>query len=163
VPVVRATIASLDPTLPVGGTLPLERVVSDSLGSRRFVLLLVAVLGGLALVLAGIGLFGVMAYLVAQRTSELGMRLVLGASPLDVLRLVVGDGLQLVAVGLLLGLVSGLVASRALESQLFGVKPWDPVALAGVAVSVVAVALAALAGPAWRAASVDPARALRSE
>ena len=163
VPGLRATIASLDPTLPIGSALPLERVVSDSLRSRRFVLVLVAVFGAAALALAGIGLFGVMAYLVAQRTSELGVRLVLGARPLDVLRLVVGGGMRLVGLGLVLGLAGGLLASRALESQLFGVQPWDPLALAGVAVALSLVSLLALATPAWRAASIDPARAMRAE
>jgi putative ABC transport system permease protein len=160
---VRTVIASLDPALPVGSALPLDEVVSDSLRSRRFVLVLVAVFGGSALLLAGIGLFGVMAYLVAQRTSELGVRLVLGARPRDVLRLVVGDGMRLVGVGLALGLLGGLVASRALESQLFGVRPWDPLALVGVAVVLSLVSLLALATPAWRAASLDPARAMRVE
>jgi putative ABC transport system permease protein len=163
VPAVRAVIASLDPALPVGDALPLDEVVGDSLRSRRFVLVLVAVFGGSALALAGIGLFGVMAYLVAQRTSELGVRLVLGARPRDVLRLVVGDGMRLVGLGLALGLAGGLVASRALESQLFGVRPWDPLALVGVAVALSLVSLLALATPAWRAASLDPARAMRVE
>ena len=156
VPGVRAAIAAIDPALPVGSTQPLEQVVSDSLGSRRFVLVLVAVLGGLALALAGIGLFGVMAYLVAQRTSELGVRLMLGARPLDVLKLVVRDGMRLVALGLALGLVSGVVASRALESQLFGVRSFDPAALVGVASALVLVSFVALVTPAWRAASIDP-------
>jgi predicted permease len=162
VPAVRATIASLDRALPVGSALPLEDVVGHSLRSRRFVLVLVAAFGGLALALAGIGLFGVMAYLVAQRTSELGVRLVLGARPADVLRLVVGDGMRLVALGLGLGLAGGLLVSRALESQLFGVSPSDPVALAGVALSLSLVSLLALATPAWRAASIDPTRAMRA-
>jgi putative ABC transport system permease protein len=161
VPGVRTVIASLDPALPVGSALPLDEVVSDSLRSRRFVLVLVAVFGGSALLLAGIGLFGVMAYLVAQRTSELGVRLVLGARPTDVLRLVVGDGMRLVGLGLAFGLAGGLLASRALESQLFGVRPWDPAALAVVAVALSLVSIAALATPAWRAASIDPARAMR--
>jgi predicted permease len=163
VPGVRATVAALDPALPVGSLRPLDAVVSDSLRSRRFVLVLVAAFGGTALVLAGIGLFGVMAYLVAQRTSELGVRLVLGARPRDVLRLVVGGGMRLVSVGLALGLALGLVAARALESQLFGVRPWDPLALGGVAAVLALTALAALATPAWRAASIDPARAMRVE
>ncbi len=163
VPGLRATIQALDPTLPVGRTQALEGVVSDSLRSRRFVLVLVAVFGGAALALAGIGLFGVMAYLVAQRTGELGVRLVLGARPRDVLRLVVGDGMRLVGAGLGVGLAGGLVASRALESQLYGVRPWDPLALAGVAALLALVALGALVAPAWRAASIDPARAMRVE
>ena len=161
VPGVRAAIAAIDPALPIGSAGPLEQVVSDSLRSRRFVLVLVAVFGGIALALAGIGLFGVMAYLVAQRTGELGVRLVLGARPADVLRLVVGDGMRLVGIGLALGLLSGVIASRALESQLFGVRPFDPLALAGVAAALALVALVALATPAWRAASIEPARAMR--
>jgi putative ABC transport system permease protein len=163
VPGLRAAIAALDPSLPVGSAQPLAAVVSDSLGSRRFVLVLVAVFGGIALALAGIGLFGVMAYLVAQRTSELGVRLMLGARPADVLRLVVRDGMRLVALGLVLGLLAGVLASRALESQLFGVRPFDPLALGGVAATLALVALAALAMPAWRAAAIEPARAMRVE
>jgi putative ABC transport system permease protein len=161
VPGLRAAIAAIDPALPVGSAQPLEQVVSDSLRSRRFVLVLVAVFGGMALALAGIGLFGVMAYLVAQRTSELGVRLMLGARPRDVLELVVRDGMRLVAFGLALGLLAGVLASRALESQLFGVRPFDPLALAGVAAALALVSLLALAAPAWRAASIDPARAMR--
>jgi putative ABC transport system permease protein len=146
----------------VGSALPLDEVVGQSLRSRRFVLVLVAIFGGSALALAGIGLFGVMAYLVAQRTSELGVRLVLGARPSDVLRLVVGDGMRLVGLGLALGLAGGLLASRALESQLFGVRPSDPLALVGVAAALSLVSLLALATPAWRAANVDPTRAMRA-
>jgi putative ABC transport system permease protein len=168
VPGLRAAIAAIDPVLstvsqPIGSAQPLAQVVSESLRSRRFVLVLVAVFGGMALALAGIGLFGVMAYLVAQRTSELGVRLMLGARPRDVLTLVVRDGMRLVAVGLALGLLAGVLASRALESQLFGVRPFDPLALAGVAAALALVSLLALATPAWRAASIDPARAMRVE
>ncbi|MFI4942493.1 MAG: FtsX-like permease family protein, partial [Burkholderiales bacterium] len=163
VPGLRAAIAAIDPALPIGSAQPLEQVVSESLRSRRFVLVLVAVFGGMALALAGIGLFGVMAYLVAQRTSELGVRLMLGARPRDLLALVVRDGMRLVALGLALGLLAGVLASRALESQLFGVRPFDPLALAGVAAALALVSLLALATPAWRAASIDPARAMRVE
>jgi predicted permease len=163
VPGLRAAIAAIDPALPIGSAQPLGQVVSESLGSRRFVLVLVAVFGGMALALAGIGLFGVMAYLVAQRTSELGVRLMLGARPRDLLALVVRDGMRLVALGLALGLLAGVLASRALESQLFGVRPFDPLALAGVAAALALVSLLALATPAWRAASIDPARAMRVE
>jgi hypothetical protein len=114
---VRAAIGSLDPALPVGSALPLDEVVGQSLRSRRFVLVLVAVFGGSALALAGIGLFGVMAYLVAQRTSELGVRLVLGARPSDVLRLVVGDGMRLVGLGLALGLAGAPASARSRASS----------------------------------------------
>ena len=161
VPGVRQALRAVDPALPLGSALPLEQVVSDSLRTRRFVLVLVAVFGGAALALAGIGLFGVMAYLVAQRTSELGVRLMLGARPLDVLRLVLKDGMRLVGMGLALGLAAGVVASRALASQLFQVSPSDPLALLGVALALALVALTALALPAWRAASIEPARAMR--
>jgi putative ABC transport system permease protein len=163
VPGLRAEIASLDPALPVGSARPFEQVVSDSLRSRRFVLTLVAVLGGAALLLAGIGLFGVTSYLVAQRTSEIGVRLVLGAQPRDVLRLVALGGMRLVGAGLALGLLGGLLLARAFESELFGVRAWDPVAMAGVAASLALVALVSLAAPAWRAATIAPARAMRVE
>jgi putative ABC transport system permease protein len=163
VPGVRAAVAAVDRSLPLGSAQPLERVVSDSLRSRRFVLVLVGVFGAAALVLAGIGLFGVMACLVAQRTSELGVRLMLGASPSDVMGLVLGGGMRLVGAGLALGLAGGVLASRALESQLFHVGAADPIALASVALALAAVALAALAAPAWRAARIDPARAMRVE
>ena len=116
-----------------------------------------------SLLLAGIGLFGVTSYLVAQRTSEIGVRLVLGAQPRDVLRLVVQGGMRLAAVGLALGLLGGLLLARAFESQLFGVRSWDPLALLGVAASLALVALASLAAPAWRAATIAPARAMRVE
>jgi putative ABC transport system permease protein len=163
VPPLRAAIAALDPALPVGQALPLEKVASDSLRSRRFVLVLVAVFGASALALAGIGLFGVMSYLVAQRTGEIGVRLMLGARPRDVLRLVVGSGMRLVAAGVGLGLLGGLLTARAFESQLFGVRSWDPLALASVAATLALAALASLAVPAWRAARVAPARAMRVE
>jgi putative ABC transport system permease protein len=162
-PGVRATIASLDPALPLGRAQPFEQVVSDSLRSRRFVLTLVGVLGGTALALAGIGLFGVTSYLVAQRTSEIGVRLVLGARPRDVLGLVALGGMRLVAVGLALGVAGGLLLARAFESELFGVRAWDPVAMAGVTASLALVALVSLAAPAWRAATIAPARAMRVE
>jgi putative ABC transport system permease protein len=163
VPGVRATIKALDPALPLGSARPFEQVVSDSLRSRRFVLSLVGVVGSASLLLAGIGLFGVTSYLVAQRTSEIGVRLVLGAQPRDVLRLVVQGGMRLAAVGLALGLLGGLLLARAFESQLFGVRSWDPLALLGVAASLALVALASLAAPAWRAATIAPARAMRVE
>jgi putative ABC transport system permease protein len=147
----------------VGSARPFEQVVSDSLRSRRFVLTLVAVLGGAALLLAGIGLFGVTSYLVAQRTSEIGVRLVLGAQPRDVLRLVALGGMRLVGAGLALGLLGGLLLARVFESELFGVRAWDPVAMAGVAASLAFVALVSLAVPAWRAATIAPARAMRVE
>jgi ABC-type antimicrobial peptide transport system permease subunit len=149
--------------VPVGSVLTLDQVVADSLRSRRFVLLLVGFFGAAALALAGIGLFGVMAYAVSQRTSEVAMRMALGARRADVLGLVVGDGMRLAAAGLAVGVVSGLAASGLLASQLSEVRPWDPLALSGVVTTVASVSLAALVGPAWRAASVDPVRALRAE
>lgn len=160
-PALRAEVKALDPALPVGSLRPLADVVSHSLRSRRFVLTLVAVFGGAALALAGIGLLGVMSYLVTQRTSEIGVRLVLGARPEDVLRLVALGGMRLVGAGTVLGLALGLVVARGLESQLFGVAPWDPLAFLAVAATLSLVALAALAAPAWRASRIEPARAMR--
>lgn len=160
-PALRAEVKALDPALPVGSLRPLADVVSHSLRSRRFVLTLVAVFGGAALALAGIGLLGVMSYLVTQRTSEIGVRLVLGARPKDVLRLVALGGMRLVGAGTVLGLALGLVVARGLESQLFGVAPWDPLAFLAVAATLSLVALAALAAPAWRASRIEPAQAMR--
>jgi putative ABC transport system permease protein len=121
------------------------------------------IFAALALVLAAVGVHGVLSYGVVQRRREIGIRMALGAKPSGMLRLVMGEGFGLTLAGLALGLAGALVATRLLASLLYGVTPTDPTTFLGVAAVLVMVAAAATAVPAWRAAKVDPARALRAE
>ncbi|MFL6333883.1 MAG: ABC transporter permease [Pyrinomonadaceae bacterium] len=162
-PLVRARIASVDKDLPVYKVTTMEKLVSDSLAQRRFSLTLFGVFAALALALAVVGLYGVMSYGVAQRTHEIGLRMALGAQGRDVLRMVVGQGMALVAVGLGLGLAGAFALTRLMTSLLFGVSAADPVTYAGIAVLLSAVALLASYLPARRATKVDPMVALRYE
>jgi ABC-type antimicrobial peptide transport system permease subunit len=124
---------------------------------------LASALGLLALVLASLGIYGVTAYSVSQRTREIGIRVALGADRRAVLRLVLGQGLRLLAIGVALGISGGAAASRLISSLLYGLSPFDPITYAGVSLVLVIVALLASYGPARRATSVDPMIALRSE
>ena len=125
--------------------------------------LLVLKLGGLALLLAALGLYGVIAYSVAQRTHEIGIRMALGASRRNVVWLVLGQGMRLVGIGIALGVAGGTALSRALSAWLFGLSPFDPIAYATVSLFLVVVALVACYIPARRATKVDPLVALRYE
>jgi predicted permease len=140
-----------------------EAVVARSISSQRFSLILLGAFAGLALLLAGIGIYGVLSYLVEQRTREIGVRMALGAQRLDVLRLVLGDGARMTMVGAFIGLVAALGLTRLMTSLLFGVRPTDPVTFAAVAVLLCGIALFACYIPARRAAKVDPMVALRYE
>jgi len=163
VPAVRRVVRDLDPSLPLFGVEALEQTVASSLGQRRFAMRVLVVFAALALALAVAGVYAVLSYSVAQRTRELGIRLVLGAAPGTLWRLVLGEGARMAAVGLVLGLAGALGTSRVLTSLLFGVRAADPVTLAGVAALLGAVAVLASWLPARRAAAVSPAEALRSE
>jgi predicted permease len=160
---VREQVAALDPSLPVANVEPLAGVVAASLRQPRFTLQLLLAFAATAAALAGLGLYGVVAYGARQRTAEMGVRLALGARSADVLRLVLGDGLRLTLLGVGLGLVLALGATRLLASQLYEVSPSDPLSYAAVALLLVAVSLVAGWLPARRAARVDPVRALRVE
>jgi predicted permease len=160
---VRAAVASLDPGVPVADVDTAEDSVSGSLGPRRFPMVLLGAFAGVALALACVGLFGVMAYLVAQRTREIGLRMALGARPGDVFRLIIGHGLALTLAGVAIGLVGAMWLSKLLEGLLYGVAPTDALALAGAAVVLVSVSAAACYVPARRAMRVDPMAALRHE
>jgi predicted permease len=140
-----------------------EEVVAHSIASQRFSLILLGAFAGLALLLAGIGIYGVLSYLVGQRTREIGVRMALGAQRLDVLRMVLGDGARITMVGAAIGLVAALALTRLMASMLYGVRPTDPVTFAAVAVLLCGIALFACYLPARRAAKIDPMAALRYE
>jgi putative ABC transport system permease protein len=160
---VRNTVWAIDRDQPVSNIRTMEDVLSESIARQRFSMLLLGVFASVALLLAAVGLYGVMSYTVAQRTREIGLRMALGAQRWDVLRLVVGQGLKLALVGVALGLVAAFMLTRVMSSLLFGVSPTDPVTLATISLVLVAVALLASYIPARRATKVDPLIALRYE
>jgi len=159
----RQQIQAVDPNLPVFGEQTMEELVSASLSQRRFAMQVVGLFGVLALLLAGIGIYGVMAYAVAERTREIGVRMALGAQTGDILRLVVKQAASLALVGVGIGSAGALIATRVMSSLLFGVNATDPLTFAGVALLLTFVALLACYLPARRATKVDPLVALRSE
>ena len=156
-------IRAVDPLLPVARERPMEQVVAESVARQRFTMLLLGVFAGIALVLATIGVYGLMAYSVEQRTQEMGIRVALGAARSDVVRLFLGQGCKLAGIGVVLGLAISYGLTRVLASLLFGVKASDPLTFAGVAVTLSVVALLATYFPARRAAAVDPVEALRCQ
>jgi len=157
----QRSLWSLGRLMNVYGVAPLEERLSDSYWQSRFTMALLAIFAGLGLLLAAVGVYGVMSYLAAQRTQEIGIRIAIGASPLQVVWLVTNQGLRAAAAGLAVGTAGCLLISRLLASQLFGVGATDPLTLLGVAVGLMAVCLAASAIPALRAVRIDPLRALR--
>ncbi|MBM3789485.1 MAG: ABC transporter permease [Acidobacteria bacterium] len=163
VPGIRKSIGAIDPDQPLVEIQPATALVSESISMPRFRTLLMTGFGLTALLLAMVGLYGVMANNVSQRTREFGVRMALGATRASVLRLVFRQGVPLVGIGLALGLAGALALSRTLESMLFGVKPGDPAVFAAVPVLLAAVALAAMLIPARRATRLDPVRTLGDE
>jgi putative ABC transport system permease protein len=159
----RAAISTVDPELPLTSIQEMEDVVSRSLGRPRLTLALMSLFGGAALLLAAIGLYGVIAFGVNQRVREIGLRMALGASARDVSGLVLKEGLKLAIAGVVIGVAGALFLGRFLESLLYEVEPRDPMTLAVIAVLLVGVALAASYFPARRASRIDPFRALRTE
>ncbi|HEU4630293.1 MAG TPA: ABC transporter permease [Gemmatimonadaceae bacterium] len=160
-PAVRAAIAELDPDQPVYAIQTLQSAFATSMAQRRIAMLLVTIFAGIALVLAAVGIYGVMSYLVSERTHEIGIRMALGAPRGRVLRLVLRETLALVAVAVVLGLGGALALGRALRSLVFGIGTSDPATLAAVALLLGAVAVAASLLPAGRATRVPPVEALR--
>jgi len=156
-------VRSLDPEQPVANIRPMETVVARSLGQQRLVTWLLGGFAGIALVLAAIGLYGVLACVVSERTREIGVRMALGAAPAAVLRLVLRQALGLTVIGLAAGIAGALALTRVMASLLYSISPTDPVTFGVVAFMLVAVALAAAAVPALRAARVDPVEALRAD
>lgn len=149
--------------MPLNQVQPFEDLMTQSISDRRLVMGLVGSFALLALFLAALGIYGVIAYSVAQRTAEIGVRMALGASPLTVVRLILREGLRLTALGLAIGLGASFALSRLLSSQLYEVSASDPVIYGAVALFLALIAAFACALPAWRAAHIDPLVALRSE
>jgi putative ABC transport system permease protein len=160
---IGAAIRSLDPDLPMADTETMDQVLTDSHAGDRFSTALIANFAAVALLLAVLGVYGVMAFLVAQRTHEIGLRIALGAGRFDILRMVLGEGVRLSAIGLALGLAGAYLVGRAMQSMLYGVKALDLTAFVSVAALLLASAIAACCIPARRATSVDPAIALRED
>jgi predicted permease len=156
-------IQEIDPMVPVGQVRPMSEVLSQSLAMQQFVMRLLGLFAALAGVLAAIGIYGVISYLVIQRTQELGVRMALGARPGDVLKMVLGRGMRLTLMGVVVGLAGALAFTRVLRSQLYGVSATDPVTLLGVSLLFAVIALLACWIPARRATRVDPLLAMRSE
>jgi hypothetical protein len=162
-PEAERVIRDLAPDNPVERVATLEQIREESVASQRLNAYLVALFGGLALVIAAIGIAGVLAFFVAQRTMEIGIRMSLGAARRRVLGMVLADGGVLLGIGIVLGFAGSALVARLLDGLLFGVAPGDPVTFGGVALLTVAVGLAACAIPAGRAARVDPLVAMREE
>jgi len=159
----RSEVQHMDPEQPMAAVATMEQLLGDSLARSRFTMLLLGIFAGMALLLASVGIYGVMAYGVTQRAQEFGIRIALGASRSSVLRLVLGQGIRLALLGIAFGVLFAFVLTRFLSTLLYGISPTDLTTFAGVAVLLACVALAACYVPALRATRVDPIETLRSE
>jgi ABC-type antimicrobial peptide transport system permease subunit len=160
---VRRTIGEVDPNVTVVNVLSLREQVSRNFNQDRLIARLTGIFGGVALLLACVGLYGVVAYSVARRSGEIGVRIALGAARRNVIGMVLRGACLQIGIGLAIGLPVTVAAGRALASQLYGIKSWDPLVLGSASAVLAACALIASFVPARRAASVDPMQALRSE
>jgi predicted permease len=159
----RRELKAIDPSLPLNQALTMEEIVSRSVWRPRLYAILFGLFATIALLLAAVGIYGVMSYSVTQRFHEIGVRMALGASGADVLRLIVSRGLKLTLLGVFIGLAGASGVTRLMAPLLFGVSPTDPLTFAGVALALVSVALLACLIPARRATKVDPMIAMRYE
>jgi ABC-type antimicrobial peptide transport system permease subunit len=160
---IRNQVARLDPALAVADVQTMDKIVTASVATPRFAFLLVGLFGGLAILLAAIGTYGVIAYAVSQRTFEFGLRMALGARRLDVLRLVLLQAGKLILSGTVIGVLLALVMARGLKSLIYDVSPADPLTFTAIGFAVIAVAIIACYIPARKATEADPMIALRAE
>ena len=160
---IKQIVAELDPDQPVATLTTMQHVLGRSMGDARFYMQLLSILAGVAIFLAGIGIYGVMSYFVSQRTHDIGIRMALGAHPADILKWVGKLGFQLISIGIVAGVALALGVTRLISAVLFGVKPSDPLTYVAVALGPAAVACLACYIPARRASKVDPMVALRYE
>jgi putative ABC transport system permease protein len=160
---VKSQVWSVDKNLPVFEVRTMEQILEEDTSQRRFQSFVKSVFSGLALVLASIGLFGVLSSLVGQRTQEIGIRMALGAQREDVLRMVLGEGFRMVLLGVVIGVGAGVGLSQYLASLFFGVSPANPATYRQVTLIMMSIALVACLLPAWQAIRVDPMVALRYE
>ena len=159
----QARLSAIDPALPLSSAQPMSQLIAGWLAPLRFQMLLVGLFAVLALGLAGVGIYGVIAYIVGMRTSEIGVRMALGAGDRDVFRLFLGQGMALAGGGVALGLAGALMLTRFVRSLLFEVTPYDPLTFAGITIMVLVVSGLASYIPARRATCVDAALALKTE
>jgi putative ABC transport system permease protein len=160
---VRSAVTALDPDLPISNLKTMDTMIAESVGPPKFRTLLVALFAGVGLLLAAIGIYGVTAYAVTERTHELGVRVALGADRADVMRLVLVEAAGLAGIGVALGIAGAFATTRLMSTLLFGVAPTDAMTFAAISVFLVATALLASYVPARRATMVDPLTALRAE
>jgi ABC-type antimicrobial peptide transport system permease subunit len=160
---VREQIWAVDKQQPVGGGFPLADLVDEELGPRRTQADMLGAFAGLALLLAGLGIYAVISFAVTQRTQEIGIRMALGAQPANVVQMVLGEGVRTMLIGIAIGLISALALARTVAHMLYGIAPSDPLTFVAVPIILAAVGLLACWIPARRATRVDPLVALRYE
>jgi putative ABC transport system permease protein len=160
---VRHEVETIDPNVPVHSISSMDQIIARSVADRRFALELLGVFAMVALLLAAVGIYGVMSYSFSQRTHEVGIRVALGAQRLDILRMAFSEGMRIVLIGLVSGLVGAAVMTRVFRSMLFGVGPADPITFLSVSAILAGVALFACYFPAQRVTRVNPLIALREE
>jgi putative ABC transport system permease protein len=160
---VTDAIHQVGPDVPVVDVLSMDDIVAQSVSPQRFNLLLLASFAGLALLLAAVGIYGVLSYTVRRRVREIGIRMALGASHAEILKMIVTDGMKPILLGIAIGIAGALALSRVIASLIFGIRPSDPFTFAGVACLLIAVGILANLLPAYRATRIEPVRTLREE
>jgi ABC-type antimicrobial peptide transport system permease subunit len=160
---IQQQISALEPELPVYDALTMDQILGKTTASQGFAANLILAFAGLSLLLAGVGLYGVLSYVVTQRTAEIGIRIALGAQRSQVLRVVLFDGLRPVIFGAAVGLAGAAAVGSLVRSMLYGASPYDPLVIVGMVGCLLLTAAAACAIPAWRASRLDPMQALRTE